>query len=971
MADVLGRGVIELVGDATKLRAALNEAKAGFNDLAASQRNISKAAFAANNNYVGNLIAQSATIGKTKREVELFGLALRGASKSQIAAADTALLAIERYETAQKTISSVAKTAAIAGAAIAAGLVGAFVAFDRLIHKASEFQGLAETIGDSASNIAGFSVALAAGGISADIFAAAAVRLTKNLTGVDDDSKKAGAAIQALGLNLAQFKTLSPTEQFKTLAAALDGFADGPAKAAVAVALLGQEGAKMLPFLRDLNGEVGVQNILSEEQIQLADGYAKKSAILRAQISLYAQAVATEMLPAYNDLQGGFLDLIKAMAGVDEKSSELKNSHSIRDFANDAALSIAELIDTIVSAASTINNFFRNIGHGIAFSSAILQGEFSRAREMLALKAEDEKQEAARGARPSLLSFVQARIAARAAGVPVGANETPPHDKRDLQFSGAAKKGPHGPDPLELARQQARDQLAFDLQQIRQASDAQLNAFSNASKIMEAMRGANLIDDQKYYAAKLGFIQLNAQEQERALQAEIERLQRETFAGKHADKDRLENERKILDAQAKLSKVRADAAANIQINSIQEQAALKKIEQAYIDAKEAAQAYLETIARQNAREIEGIGRGNKFRERQAGVSAIEDKQIVERRRLESELRKGQIDRAQFDAYLEIVNDTYRKEIEAYERRTATLLEKESDWTNGANEALRNYVDEAKNIAKQTEDLFSNAFKGMEDALVEFASTGKLNFKSLADSIIRDVNRMLIRQNITGPLAEWLQATGSSGASPIQIAKNIFSGGVQKPAPVEERNILAGPGFISDEHAAALGRAATGSIAGAANDATFAATVASSGATFAAEVTTAGAGMAAEISAAGLSQSAEIATAGAAFAAEVTAAGAAFAASVTAASATSSVGGGAGIIGTVLDSFADGTDYVPKTGLYKLHQGEKVVPAGQAGGGAPISIVINNDWAPGTDMQTVAQASVEQGQQVRRQMQRFG
>ena len=53
---------------------------------------------------------------------------------------------------------------------------------------------------------------------------------------------------------------------------------------------------------------------------------------------------------------------------------------------------------------------------------------------------------------------------------------------------------------------------------------------------------------------------------------------------------------------------------------------------------------------------------------------------------------------------------------------------------------------------QTERLVKNAFKGMEDALVEFVTTGKLDFKSLADPIIADLVRIQIRQSITQPLA---------------------------------------------------------------------------------------------------------------------------------------------------------------------------------------------------------------------------
>jgi len=43
----------------------------------------------------------------------------------------------------------------------------------------------------------------------------------------------------------------------------------------------------------------------------------------------------------------------------------------------------------------------------------------------------------------------------------------------------------------------------------------------------------------------------------------------------------------------------------------------------------------------------------------------------------------------------------------------------------------------------------------------------------------------------------------------------------------------------------------------------------------------------------------------------------------------------------ITGYASGTDYVPSTGLYQLHKGEAVVPAGKNSGGSPIIININN------------------------------
>ena len=69
--------------------------------------------------------------------------------------------------------------------------------------------------------------------------------------------------------------------------------------------------------------------------------------------------------------------------------------------------------------------------------------------------------------------------------------------------------------------------------------------------------------------------------------------------------------------------------------------------------------------------------------------------------------------------------------------------------------LGKFAASAFNVAKQVEDTFVKAFKGMEDALVNFVMTGKLNFSDLARSIISDLTRMLVRAAIVKPLFGWM------------------------------------------------------------------------------------------------------------------------------------------------------------------------------------------------------------------------
>jgi len=51
--------------------------------------------------------------------------------------------------------------------------------------------------------------------------------------------------------------------------------------------------------------------------------------------------------------------------------------------------------------------------------------------------------------------------------------------------------------------------------------------------------------------------------------------------------------------------------------------------------------------------------------------------------------------------------------------------------------------------------FVNAFNRMEDTLVEFILRGKLDFKGFVDSILADIVRIQIQQQISAPLAAFI------------------------------------------------------------------------------------------------------------------------------------------------------------------------------------------------------------------------
>jgi len=68
---------------------------------------------------------------------------------------------------------------------------------------------------------------------------------------------------------------------------------------------------------------------------------------------------------------------------------------------------------------------------------------------------------------------------------------------------------------------------------------------------------------------------------------------------------------------------------------------------------------------------------------------------------------------------------------------------------GMIKGMENVRDTTLNVASAVDSAWTNAFSGLEDALVSFVKTGKLDFKSLADSIISDLIRIQVRSMLAG------------------------------------------------------------------------------------------------------------------------------------------------------------------------------------------------------------------------------
>lgn len=210
-------------------------------------------------------------------------------------------------------------------------------------------------------------------------------------------------------------------------------------------------------------------------------------------------------------------------------------------------------------------------------------------------------------------------------------------------------------------------------------------------------------------------------------------------------------------------------------------------------AATAAQKRIDLLKKQNSEISDYVLRQSeaidllRLEKQAVNMSAFEYQQLVSAKQHEHDVTQATNDMLPETAakYREVADSMFatRQAIEKLNYEQSRTFE------FGIKTALRDYAEAAGNTADGINQAVTNAFQGMEDALVDFVKTGKLDFSSLIDSMISDLARLAIQQAILGPLSQALLgslgfANGgvmtSRGAMPL---KTYSSGGIARSPQV--------------------------------------------------------------------------------------------------------------------------------------------------------------------------------------------
>lgn len=617
--------------------------------------------------------------------------------------------------------------AGLAGAAVVTGFVSMMKG---IIDTADHLNDLRQKTGMAVEDLDALGYVAELNGSSLEQVSGAIGKLAKNMAEAAGGGKEAIGVFNQFGISQKELKdgSISATEAMARIADKIAAMPDGWQKTAAAQKVFGKSAADMVPLLnaggdaiRDARAELeGMGALFTGDLASAADEFNDNMSKLRRMSSALGLGIAKELMPVINGFVQGLIDA-KTNAG------NLAGDTSLADWASVAAQGVAILVDVTRVAAQ------------------------------------------------SILALIGSFEAVWA----------------DIQLAGTFLAGGKGLNPFSAENQKTlSDALAQRNATVEQANQRYVKLWKmNGSQTYEAVKGAiekarSAIGTQGSASKPGGAFDFSAGKEtefdklKQSLQEQLSKVGDLTEAEKllgllRTDKykDVTASQREVLLNLAKEidhTKLMADVEKTLQQR--RDQMAEQRVQKQAQETKSNEDFQADTDIKIKLLELEGNA-----------VNMTTVAYEARRAELEHQLQVQQATRNMTaegaEEYRRIADAAYRAS-----RGLADMqVEQSKTFDFGAKSALKKYREDLENVAKATEAAFSNAFKGIEDALVNFVMTGKMDFKSLANSILQDMARIALQQAVMKPLTSFMGSffadggiMSSQGSMPL---KAYSSGGV--------------------------------------------------------------------------------------------------------------------------------------------------------------------------------------------------
>ncbi|HBP2380830.1 TPA: phage tail tape measure protein [Pseudomonas aeruginosa] len=271
--------------------------------------------------------------------------------------------------------------------------------------------------------------------------------------------------------------------------------------------------------------------------------------------------------------------------------------------------------------------------------------------------------------------------------------------------------------------------------------------FRNAEQKLQAQQRAGLLSYADYVAQRGELISQNKDQVTAAYEGEIQALEALRDKSSTTVAQRISLDQKIAEARNNMVKAQKKADADLEVLQLNEQGRLKKQTQAVKAYSDALQQQQDALALQGQRAAAAVGMGAQQRRLFDQRGSLDDRFAQQRLDLASQYGDGSrgMSLDEYNDKVKALEANHAAMTQQLQRNYADLQAAQGNWVNGATSAFADYIDSARDVAGQTYELFSNAFSGLEDAVVTFVTTGKASLDDFVRTMIGDLARMATRQ----------------------------------------------------------------------------------------------------------------------------------------------------------------------------------------------------------------------------------
>lgn len=286
--------------------------------------------------------------------------------------------------------------------------------------------------------------------------------------------------------------------------------------------------------------------------------------------------------------------------------------------------------------------------------------------------------------------------------------------------------------------------------------------YKNADKELEASQRAGVISQSSYTEQRVSLLKQEAVEVAQGYEAEIAALEAAKTKKGTTAAQIIQIDQKISDARSAMVKAQQETDSQLSIIATNEDGRLRKQTLAVKTYTDALQQQVETLRQQGLRAASGLGQGDRQRGLTDQQNGIDDRFNQQRLELANQYGDGSrgMSLDEYTQKLAALKTTQQDLHDTVQSNYDEMTAAQGDWSAGASSTWQNYLESARDVAGQTKSLFTNAFTSMEDAIVNFAMTGKLSFSDFTKSILADMARIATRQASSALLGSLIGAGAS-------------------------------------------------------------------------------------------------------------------------------------------------------------------------------------------------------------------